>query len=407
MLPDGGDDTSSSRTPARPAPRRPLRAVAGYLRRHGATIVTLTLVVLAALIAGFANLLVYPSTDLVVLYALPALVAALAYAPRLVATLALVGLALGLLNLSAAHTSGMVGMASLGGLAVLGLVAIGIAQQRRQMLARAGSAEQRMQQLHHQARHDALTDLPNRADFLERLEQAMERSRTSPDEQFAILFIDCDDFKEVNDTHGHAVGDAVLRVLARRLRSALRADDIAARLGGDEFALLLRPVNSPDRARQVVQRLETLLADSYVLGGISVHVTVSIGLALSTTGYARSADMLHAADISMYAEKGTLSPHLAGPAERAAIVSRTGPIETASGRSRLAPLDRRSARRPSRPEPVLYGDLARAGARSSRVVAPPAPATALADASVEQVLTEIDAAVRQLERRVELRRVGR
>ena len=345
MLPDGGDDATSSRGPARRTSPGRRRALLGALRRRRSDLRAPLLVALAALIAGLLNRLVYPRSDLVALYALPALVAAQAAAPRAVALLAAGGFALGLLLLAMAHTGGEIGMAGLGALAILGAVAVGIAQQRRQMLARAGSAEERMQQLHHLARHDALTDLPNRAEFMERLEEAMERSRSAPLEQFAILFIDCDDFKEVNDTHGHAVGDAVLRVLARRLRSALRAEDLAARLGGDEFALLLRPMNTPDRARQVIQRLETQLADAYVLGGVSVHVTVSIGLALSATGYERSADMLHAADVSMYVEKGTLSPHLAGPAERVAILGRSGPGETAGGRGHRPPSERRSTRR--------------------------------------------------------------
>ena len=329
--------------------------------------------------------------------------------PDRLAPLAAGGLLIGLVSLHAAHMSSMVWFASLGALAAIGVLAVVVAHQRRQMIVLAGSVEQRMQQLHHQARHDALTDLPNRAYFMERLEEAMQRSRTSPDEQFAILFIDCDDFKLVNDSYGHAVGDAVLRVLARRLRSALRAEDIAARLGGDEFALLLHPMHTPDRARQVIQRLKTLFADSYVLSGISMHVNVSIGLALSSTGYERSADMLHDADVSMYAEKGAVPPPAAGPAERGAMAGRSGAAEVGSGRGLLVSPERRAPRRAARPAPHPYGELVLVAPRHSGSAAvATAPASAPADAAMGQVLADIDVAVGQIEHRVQQRRaVGR
>ncbi|MGI8871901.1 MAG: bifunctional diguanylate cyclase/phosphodiesterase [Candidatus Limnocylindria bacterium] len=162
-------------------------------------------------------------------------------------------------------------------------------------------------ELTHQALHDALTGLPNRALFLDRLGHVLETSRrTSADSvrqtRHAVLFLDLDNFKVVNDSLGHRVGDELLRGIAGRLAAVIRPGDTAARLGGDEFTVLLENVSDARTARVTARRILTALEAPFRLDGHRVVVSVSIGIALS--GGARDAgELLRQADLAMYAAK--------------------------------------------------------------------------------------------------------
>jgi len=156
-------------------------------------------------------------------------------------------------------------------------------------------AERSQDVIKYQAQHDALTRLPNRTLFGERVAHAVARGKP------AVLFVDLDDFKRVNDSLGHAAGDALLVTVAERLRASLRPEDTAARLGGDEFAVLLDTADA-DGAALVAQRLITHLAEPFDLGGTTVLVRASIGIALTSTGR-HDADLLRDADVAMYVAK--------------------------------------------------------------------------------------------------------
>jgi diguanylate cyclase (GGDEF)-like protein len=154
-------------------------------------------------------------------------------------------------------------------------------------------------QLRHRAFHDPLTQLPNRALLLDRIEQAMARERRT----IALLFVDLDDFKVVNDTLGHAAGDALLTAVAARLRGCLRSADTAARLGGDEFALLLEEVVDPAEGERVAARVLDTMRRPFSLHGEPVHVNVSVGLVVAAAGAVSVDDLLRRADFAMYAAK--------------------------------------------------------------------------------------------------------
>jgi diguanylate cyclase (GGDEF)-like protein/PAS domain S-box-containing protein len=158
-------------------------------------------------------------------------------------------------------------------------------------------------QLLHGALHDAVTDLPNRASFVERVTQALTRRQRDPDYRFAVLFLDCDHFKSVNDSLGHAAGDRMLVEIAGRLRASVRPGDIVARLGGDEFTLLLEDVASPPEVEHAARRILDCLAAPFSLGGREMVATASIGAVLSDPPYEQAQDMLHDADLAMYRAK--------------------------------------------------------------------------------------------------------
>ena len=160
------------------------------------------------------------------------------------------------------------------------------------------------EQLAHDALHDALTGLPNRARFLEELTVSLAKVRRKPEHLFAVLFLDLDRFKVINDSLGHAVGDDLLASFARTLKSWLRPGDLVARLGGDEFTVLLDGMESPDDATRVAERIEQGLRQSLKVGERDVFASVSIGIALSTTGYERPEDVLRDADLALYRAKG-------------------------------------------------------------------------------------------------------
>ncbi len=159
------------------------------------------------------------------------------------------------------------------------------------------------EQLLHDAFHDALTGLPNRALFLDRLGRAIERSRRREDYQFAVLFLDLDRFKVINDSLGHTKGDEVLIAIAHRLEFFLRTADTVARLGGDEFVILLEDLDAPEDALRVAERIQDELKLPFYLDDQKVFTGVSIGIVLSTTGYSRPEEILRDADIAMYRAK--------------------------------------------------------------------------------------------------------
>src|SRR5947208_8567542 len=163
--------------------------------------------------------------------------------------------------------------------------------------------KQAEQQLAHGALHDALTDLPNRAYFVERVTQAQARVRRDPDYRFAVLFIDSDKFKAVNDNLGHGAGDRLLTEIAGRLRTCVRPGDVVARLGGDEFAVLLEDIVGPADAEHAARRIQDALAAPVAFEGREIVATASVGVALSRPGYTESQDLLHDADLAMYHAK--------------------------------------------------------------------------------------------------------
>jgi PAS domain S-box-containing protein len=169
---------------------------------------------------------------------------------------------------------------------------------------------------------DALTGLPNRVLFMDRLGRLVEYRRRAETFEFALLFLDLDRFKNVNDSLGHHAGDQLLIQASRRLEQGLRSgDSIArvsgdsgphalggytiARMGGDEFALLLTGVRDADEARRVADRIGRLLNDAFEIDGQDVFTSASIGIALSTDGYAEAVDMLRDADIALYRAKAS------------------------------------------------------------------------------------------------------
>jgi diguanylate cyclase (GGDEF)-like protein/PAS domain S-box-containing protein len=159
------------------------------------------------------------------------------------------------------------------------------------------------EQLLHDAFHDALTGLPNRALFMDHVKMAIQRSRRSGDRLFAALFLDLDRFKIINDSLGHMVGDQLLVGIAHRLEACLRPGDTVARLGGDEFTILLEDLAATDDAIDVARRVQEAVTQPFNIGGHEVFTTASIGIALSNTGYERAEDLLRDADTAMYRAK--------------------------------------------------------------------------------------------------------
>jgi len=164
--------------------------------------------------------------------------------------------------------------------------------------------EARLQhQATHDPLHDPLTDLPNRTHLLDRLGRTYNRSRGNG-ERFALLFLDLDHFKDVNDTHGHDVGDALLIAVAVRLRAALRKRDILARLGGDEFVALIAPISEATQATRVAGQLLDALDAPFQMGIHTQRIAASVGIAMPNAGHERPEDLLRDADIALYRAKG-------------------------------------------------------------------------------------------------------
>lgn len=207
-------------------------------------------------------------------------------------------------------------------------------------------------QLTHQAFHDPLTGLANQALFRDRVDHAATRLQRHGG-QLAVMFIDLDDFKTVNDSLGHSAGDALLMIVSDRLTSCLRAGDTAARLGGDEFAVLMDELNDANEATTVAERILASLQEPVLLDALQIRTTASIGIAYGSSG-AGSHEMLRNADLAMYTAKAggkncarvferemhraavdrlDFEAHLRGAAERGELVVHYQPIhELRSGR---------------------------------------------------------------------------
>jgi diguanylate cyclase (GGDEF)-like protein/PAS domain S-box-containing protein len=162
--------------------------------------------------------------------------------------------------------------------------------------------KQAEKKLVHDAFHDALTGLPNRMFFMDQLKQSVQRFKRQQ-HPFAVLFLDFDRFKIINDSLGHMVGDQLLIAIANKLRASVRPGDTVARLGGDEFTILLDSLKSPDDAIDLARRLLSNLSEHFKLPDREVFITASIGVALSTNGYEHPEDVLRDADTAMYQAK--------------------------------------------------------------------------------------------------------
>jgi diguanylate cyclase (GGDEF)-like protein/PAS domain S-box-containing protein len=163
--------------------------------------------------------------------------------------------------------------------------------------------------------YDRLTGLPNRQLFMDRLGQALERTRRARGRKAAVLFMDLDGFKFINDSLGHEAGDLLLVVVAERLRRCLRPEDTLSRFGGDEFVVLLEGIENPDEAARVAKRITEELKDPFVVEGRELSVTISIGIAVGDAREKTPEDLLRDADIAMYWSKRRDSGYeLFGPA---------------------------------------------------------------------------------------------
>lgn len=181
-----------------------------------------------------------------------------------------------------------------------------LSERNRQLELEVEQRRQMEQEMRHLAMHDMLTGLPNRALFMDRLENAHHRAVRN-EGMFALVYVDVDGFKGVNDTWGHAAGDALLVELARRLRGSLRENDTVARLGGDEFALVLEDLEDVDAARRRLEDVRLCLQAPMAYTGdggeVRLSIAASIGLATYPADGAEVGALLHAADQAMYLVK--------------------------------------------------------------------------------------------------------
>jgi diguanylate cyclase (GGDEF)-like protein len=178
-----------------------------------------------------------------------------------------------------------------------------LALANRDLREQIAERERIERRLKYETLHDSLTGLPNRTLLLQRLEQAMQRSATNPDEQFAVLFIDLDRFKVINDSVGHLVGDDLLFQVGGRIRACLKTRDVVARLGGDEFAVLLDGIHDSGKATLIAERIINELQTPFRLGTKEIFTSASVGVALSSPHYRQPEELLRDADAAMYNAK--------------------------------------------------------------------------------------------------------
>ena len=178
-----------------------------------------------------------------------------------------------------------------------------LAEANAKLLAQMGERVRAEQRLTHQATHDGLTGLPNRPHLLERLSAAIERARHGDGQEFAVLFLDLDRFKLVNDSIGHAAGDELLVEVARRITSTVRTNDVVSRLGGDEFAVLIEYADGLDSARDLSQRILSVLGRPMWVAGRELFPSASLGIAAWHPRYRNGEELLRDADAAMYRAK--------------------------------------------------------------------------------------------------------
>ncbi|MBL9106500.1 MAG: EAL domain-containing protein [Myxococcales bacterium] len=179
------------------------------------------------------------------------------------------------------------------------VVARDVTSKRRAEIA----LRDREERSRHEALHDPLTRLPNRLLFMDRLEMEVIHCKQDGESMFAVLCLDLDRFKNINDSLGHSAGDRLLIEFGRRLQECIGPEDTLARLGGDEFAVLLKNIHDASDAIRVADRVLSLLKQPFSLRGQDVYVPTSVGIALSATGYDRPEDVLRDADTAMYRAK--------------------------------------------------------------------------------------------------------
>jgi len=173
----------------------------------------------------------------------------------------------------------------------------------RDLLEQIGVRKLAESRLTHEALHDSLTGLPNRTALLQRLHHVLNRFRKDPTRLFAVLFLDLDRFKVVNDSVGHLLGDELLVEAGKRISGCVRGPDSVARLGGDEFTLLLEDIASAEDANRVARRALTALADPVRLGDKEIYTSASIGIAIANMRYTLPEELLRDADVAMYRAK--------------------------------------------------------------------------------------------------------
>lgn len=159
------------------------------------------------------------------------------------------------------------------------------------------------QRLLHDALHDALTGLPNRSFFLNQLDHQLQRCRRASGHRFAVLFLDLDRFKVINDGHGHLVGDTLLQELAKRLAAVVGPDHMVARIGGDEFIVMLAGISGTQEAMDLASKLVWELRAPVFINDLELFTSASVGIAMGHPGYLRAEDILRDADTALYAAK--------------------------------------------------------------------------------------------------------
>ncbi|NJM98404.1 MAG: sensor domain-containing diguanylate cyclase [Phormidesmis sp. RL_2_1] len=180
---------------------------------------------------------------------------------------------------------------------------VGLTSALQRLLRTQNKLLKRQAALRHRSLHDPLTGLPNRSYFLQRLEQAIQLALRQPNHLYAVLFIDLDHFKPINDTLGHKVGDLLLQQVAEKIKLLLRKSDLVARLGGDEFAVLLDDIPNHEQAILAVKRIQAQMRQPFMLENQKVFVGASIGITFSSTGYRQPEAALKDADMAMYHAK--------------------------------------------------------------------------------------------------------
>ncbi|MBA2378606.1 MAG: PAS domain S-box protein [Blastocatellia bacterium] len=163
--------------------------------------------------------------------------------------------------------------------------------------------KQSEEKLYHIARHDTLTGLPNRAEFMNHLKAAIDRADSNDLTRFAVLFLDLDRFKVINDSLGHVVGDKLLKSIAERLQKVIRPGDVVARLGGDEFTILLNRTGGTEDVAQIAERVQRSLGRAFQIDGFEVFTSASIGIIVSDEIMRQPEDFLRDADSAMYRAK--------------------------------------------------------------------------------------------------------